>query len=136
MVERLSLEIVTPERVVVSEEVDMIEACGALGEFGVLPGHVEFLTTLEIGEIRFMQGQKTRHIATSGGFAEIAGDKATFFVDTAELAEEIDVERAKRAMEREEAALKSTFDDDKELILHELALKRAIARIGAASKRI
>jgi F-type H+-transporting ATPase subunit epsilon len=136
MVERLNLQIITPERVVVSEEVDMIEACGALGEFGVLPGHVEYLTTLDIGEIRFMQGQTTRHIATSGGFAEVADDNATFFVDTAEFAEEIDVERAKRAMERAEAALKGPLDDDNQYKIHELALKRAIARIGAASKKI
>ncbi len=134
--ERLNLEIITPERVVVSEEVDMIEANGALGEFGVLPGHEQFLTTLDIGEIRYMQGNATKHLATSGGFAEVLHDKATFFVDTAEFSEEIDVDRAKRALERAEGALKVLAEEDKELKQHELALKRAIARISAASKKL
>jgi F-type H+-transporting ATPase subunit epsilon len=135
-VERLSLEIITPERVVVSEEVDMIEALGGLGEFGVLPGHERFLTTLEIGEICYMQGNSTRCLATSGGFAEVAEDKATFLVDTAEFSEEIDVDRAKKAMERAEGALKELSEEEKEYKQHELALKRAVARISAASKKI
>ena len=132
--ESLSLEIITPERVVVREEADMVEARGALGEFGILPGHIQFLTTLEIGEVRYTKGGATKHLATSGGFAEVVEDKVTLLVDTAEFAEEIDVARAKRAMERAEAAMKETSQEEEEYAAHEAALARAAARMGAASR--
>ncbi len=131
----LNLEIITPERLVLQEEVDMVEARGELGEFGVLPGHIKFLTTIDIGEIRYFKGDKPKRLATSGGFAEVVEDKVTILVETAELAEEIDVDRAKRAKERAESALKDLAADADEYRLHELALLRAIARISAASQR-
>jgi F-type H+-transporting ATPase subunit epsilon len=130
----LHLEVITPERVMVTEDVDMVEAHGALGEFGVLPGHINFLTSLVPGEVRYMTGDKTRHLATSGGFAEVVSDKVTFLLETAEFAEEIDVDRARRARERAESALRDLSPDDKDYKLLELALLRAIARISAASK--
>jgi len=133
-VERLSLEIITPERVVVSDEADMVEARGALGEFGVLPGHIQYLTTIEIGEVRYTKGGVTKHLATSGGFAEVVEDKVTLLVDTAEFAEEIDVARAKRALERAEAALKEISQEEEEYAGEEAALARAGARISAASR--
>ena len=134
--ERLNLEIITPERVVVSEEVDSVEAKGALGEFGILPGHVQFLTLLEIGEITYTQGNVTRCLATSGGFAEVDDNKVTFLVDTTEFAEEIDIERAKRALERAEKELKELSVEEKEFKQYELALMRAMTRISAASKKL
>ena len=131
----LSLEIITPERLVLQEEVDMVEARGEMGEFGILPGHIKFLTTVDIGEIRYYKGDKAKHVATSGGFAEVVGDRVTILVETAELAEEIDVDRAKRAKDRAESALKDLVADVAEYRLHELALLRAITRISAASQR-
>ena len=136
MVERLSLEIITPERVVVRDEVDMVEGKGALGEFGILPGHARFLTILNIGEVRYTKDGVTQHLAASGGFGEVAQDKVTFLLDTAELAQEIDVERARQAVERAEAALRELSLDGNEYLRHELALHRAITRIQAASKRL
>ena len=130
----LNFEIITPERLLVKEEVDMVEAKGELGEFGILPGHIKFLTTIDIGEIRYMKGGLTRHIAASGGFGEVVDDKVTFLVETAEFAEEINIERAKRAQERAESALKDPSLETDEYRLHELALMRAISRISAASK--
>jgi F-type H+-transporting ATPase subunit epsilon len=130
----LHLEVITPERVMVSEDVDMVEAPGALGEFGVLPGHINFLTSIVPGEARYMTGNQTRHLATSGGFAEVVDDKVTFLLQTAEFAQEIDIERAKRARERAEAALKDLSLDDKDYKSLELALLRAVARISTASK--
>ena len=132
----LNLEIITPERVLVREEVDSVEAQGALGEFGILPGHTQFLTTLSIGEVRYTIGNKTLSLAASGGFAEVAENKVTLLLDTAELADEIDVDRAKRAMERAEATLKSMTMDHSDFRRQELALYRAIARIGVASKKM
>jgi F-type H+-transporting ATPase subunit epsilon len=132
----LNLEIITPEQTVVKEEVDMVEAKGANGEFGILPGHTQFLTTLEIGEIRYMKEGVTTHLSASNGFAEVVEDKVVMLLDTAEPAEEIDLERAKRALERAEAALKTVSFDHAEYLMYEMALYRAIARISVASKKM
>lgn len=130
------MEIITPERVMAQQDVDMIEAPGTLGEFGVLPGHVAFLSTLEHGEIRFMVDGKTRFIATSGGFAEVLDNRATFLLDTAEFGEEIDLARAERARERAESALKGLSSEEEEYEVLQAALMRAIARISTASKTV
>ena len=132
----LSLEIITPEKTVVKDEVDVVEATGAEGEFGIMPGHTQFLTTLKIGEIRYRKGNETVYLSSSGGFAEVVDDKVTLLVDTAERSQEIDVDRAKRAMEKAEAELKSLSFDQNEYRMMEMALLRAIARIGVASKKI
>lgn len=132
---QLYLQIITPEGVLVQEEVDMVEATATLGDFGVLPGHIKMLTDIKIGEIRYMKPEKTTYMATSGGFAEVVDDKVTFLVDTAEFAEEIDVERARRALERAEAALKELPTDSKEYRVNELAQLRALNRISVASKQ-
>ena len=132
----LNLEIITPEQTVVREEVDMVEAKGANGEFGILPGHTQFLTTLEIGEIRYMKEGVTTHLSSSSGFAEVVEDKVVMLLDTAEPAEKIDIERARRAMERAEAALKTISFDHAEYLMYEMALYRAIARISVASKKM
>jgi F-type H+-transporting ATPase subunit epsilon len=133
-VERLYLEIVTPERLMVGQEVDMVEAPGTAGEFGVLAGHVAFLTTLEHGEIRFMVDGAIRFVATSGGFAEVLDNKVTMLVDTAEFEEEIDIERARKARERAEAALKTLSFEQAEYMIFQTALMRAIARISTGSR--
>lgn len=133
-VDRLHLEIITPDRVMVTEDVDMVEAHGALGEFGVLPGHINFLTSIMPGEVRYTTEGKTRHLAASRGFAEVVNNKVTFLLETAEFAEEIDVERAKKAKERAESVMGDLSSDNKDFSLWELALKRAIARISTASK--
>jgi F-type H+-transporting ATPase subunit epsilon len=133
----LNFEIITPEKLLVQEEVDMVEATGELGEFGVLPGHIKFLTTIGIGEVRYIKAGKTKHIATSGGFGEVTEDKVIFLVETAEFAEEIDPERAKRAKERAESNIKDIpTDNADDLIIYELALQRALLRISTASKRL
>jgi len=132
----LNLEIITPEKTVVKDEVDVVEATGAQGEFGLMPGHTQFLTALAIGEIRYIKNGVTTYLASSGGFAEVVDDKVTLLVDTAEAAPEIDVERAKKAMERAEALLKTMTYDHTEYRMYEHALLRAIARIGVASKKI
>jgi F-type H+-transporting ATPase subunit epsilon len=131
----LSLEIITPEKVLVREDVDMVEANGTLGEFGILPGHTEFLTTLEIGEVRYMKGGKTTALATSGGVAEVVNDKITLLLDTGEMAEHIDVARAQVAMDEAQERLKEMTIETAEYRKYELALLRAIARIKVASAR-
>jgi F-type H+-transporting ATPase subunit epsilon len=131
----LSLEIITPEKVLVKEDVDMVEANGALGEFGILPGHTEYLTILEIGEVRYMKGGKTMSIATGGGFGEVIDDKVTFLLDSGELAEDIDLEKAQIDMEEAQEMLKTLTMDTAEYRRQELALLRAIAKLKVASSR-
>ncbi|HOE16072.1 MAG TPA: F0F1 ATP synthase subunit epsilon [Syntrophorhabdaceae bacterium] len=131
----LDLEIITPEKVLVKEQVDMVEAKGAYGEFGILPGHTQFLTAIEVGEIRYMKGGTTNYLATSGGYAEVIDDRVTILLDDAELAEEIDVEKAKREMEEAEKALKALAFDENQYKLMEMALFKAILKIEVASKR-
>jgi len=132
----LHLEIISPERLLVQEEVDMVEAQGPFGEFGILPGHIQFLTTLHVGEIRYMKDGKTTYLATSGGIAEVLEDRVTFLVESAEFADEINIDRAKDAQEKAEAMLKELTLDDKDYKVYEEALKRALTRISVASKAV
>ncbi len=132
----LNLEIITPEKTLVKETVDLVEAKGVEGEFGILPGHTQFLAALEIGEIRYVKDGKMTQLAANRGFAEVVDDKVIMLVDTAEYADQIDVERAKRAQERAESALKAMPYDHTEYRMYELALIRAILRISVASKKI
>lgn len=133
----LQLEIVTPEKVVVSQEVNSVVAPGSLGEFGVLEGHVPFLTGIEPGELRYSSASKTEHLSVTSGFAEVSENKVSILVDAAERAEEIDLDRARKAMERARERLakdRATFKDI-DFSRAEAALRRAIARIRVAQKR-
>ena len=94
------LEVVTPQRLIVSDEVTELVAPGSEGYFGVLPGHIPFITTLGIGELVFWKGKEERHLAVTWGYAEVRGDKVIILAETAERAEEIDAERAQRARDR------------------------------------
>ncbi|RLC26753.1 MAG: F0F1 ATP synthase subunit epsilon [Deltaproteobacteria bacterium] len=130
---KLYLEVVTPEKVMVSREVEIVAAPGSLGEFGVLEGHVPFLTGIQPGELRYTSGGKTEFLAVTTGFAEISDNKVSVLVDAAEKAGEIDVERARQALERARERL-SKQAEDIDFARAEMALKRAIARIKTAEK--
>lgn len=132
----MNLEIITPRRLLVHEEVEMVEARGELGDFGILPGHIKFLTTLDVGEIRYIKNGRTRHLFTGGGFGEVVDDRIVFLVDTAEFAEEIDVDRAERTVKWVESVLNEISTDSLEHRMYELALLRSIARISVASKKL
>ena len=134
MAEQLKFELVTPQRKVVSETVEEITATGALGEFGVLPGHAPFLTSMKIGELSFKQGGVTKFLAVSNGYFEVVNDLVTVLVEAAEYAEEIDLERAKRAMAKSEERLKALAPDDTDYKAMEAALQRAMIRMQVAAK--
>ena len=134
MAEKLKVELVTPYKKVLSEEVDEITATGALGEFGVLPGHAPFLTSLKIGELAYKKDGAVFHMALNWGYFEVEGDKVTVLVETAERADEIDLERAKAAMGRAEAELKGLTPEDKNFRVQEAALERALIRVQVAAK--
>jgi F-type H+-transporting ATPase subunit epsilon len=132
MASTFKFELVTPERMLVSEEVDEVIAPGFEGEFGVLPEHTYYLAILSIGILKYRKGNDVKKIAIGGGFAEVEPDKMVVMADVAEKAEEIDLERARRAHARAEATLKDiTLDEDTYKKTHG-ALMRAIARMAAA----
>ena len=134
MAEKLKLELVTPYRKVLTEEVDEITASGSLGEFGVLPGHAPFLTSLKIGELTYKNGGQAHHLAVNWGYFEVEDDQVTVLVETAERADEIDLERAKAALGRAEEALKKLTPEDKNFRIYETALERALVRMQVAGK--
>jgi len=132
MASTIKLELVTPERMLVSEDVDEVIAPGYEGEFGVLPEHTYYFAILSTGVLRYRKGNEVKKIALGGGFAEVEPERVVVMADVAERAEDIDIERARRAHDRAEAALKEiTLDEDTYLKAH-AALRRAIIRMAAA----
>ncbi|MCS7199218.1 MAG: F0F1 ATP synthase subunit epsilon [Caldimicrobium sp.] len=133
---RILLEIITPERVVIREEVDIVTAPGIVGEFGVLAHHAPMVAGIKIGALRYRVGDREEWIAVSGGFCEISGNRITFLVETAERAVEIDVERALRAKERAEKRLQEYYLKREEIdyARARAALQRALARLLVAEK--
>src|SRR6476660_4013463 len=104
---KLTLEIVTPDRALLREEVDEVVVPGSEGEFGVLPGHTPLLSMLKIGELWYRQGQEKHFLAVAFGFVEVLPDRVTVPAQVGERAQEIDVQRAERAKQRAEALLAS-----------------------------
>jgi len=134
MAEKMKLEIVTPYSKVVDTEADEVTATGKLGEFGVLPGHAPFLTSLKIGELCYRNNGVATCMALNWGYFEIRDDRIIVLVETAERADEIDVERAKAALGRAEDALKKLDSEDKNYRIQEAALQRALIRMQVAGK--
>jgi F-type H+-transporting ATPase subunit epsilon len=135
MAGNITLEVVTPEKVVVSEEAQIAVAPGSLGEFGVLIGHTTFLTTLKTGTIHYTDADgNQRYIFASGGFAEALPDKLTVLAESAERRREIDNGRAEAAMERAQKRLEQE-DKDIDFVRAKAALERAIHRLKLAETR-
>ncbi|OEF99828.1 F0F1 ATP synthase subunit epsilon [Vulcanibacillus modesticaldus] len=131
----IRLEIVTPERKVYSEDVDMIIVKGELGELGILPKHAPLVTPLVISAVRIKKDGKEQLIAISGGFLEVSSDKAVILAETAELPEEIDINRALAAKERAEQRLSNSGAEEYDFKRAQLALQRALNRIRVAERR-
>ncbi len=129
MAEKLFLEVVTPQKAIVSEEVEIVVAPGSEGEFGVLKGHTTFLTSLKIGTLRYKDAKgKERYLFVNGGFAEVLPDKVTILAESAERRQDIDVQRAQTAKERAEKRLAEKAKDT-DFARAEVALKRAVHRL-------
>jgi F-type H+-transporting ATPase subunit epsilon len=124
---KILLEIVTPQGLVFSEEVDEVTASGSEGEFGVFPGHMSFMTTLKIGMVTCRTGNESKYFFVNWGYAEVGAEKVLILADSAERSEDIDIERAKAAMKRAEERLKKAEDVD--FARAESALERAVTRI-------
>ena len=134
MADKITLRVVTPTRLVLDEEVDEVTAPGELGEFGVLPNHIAFLSTLVPGVLTYKQGAKTQSLAVSGGYAEVLDNVMTVLATAAEFPSEIDVARAQRTKEQAEKSIASLNYEDKDFKIAEGALQRALARLQVASK--
>ena len=132
---KLTLEVVTPERKILSETVDEVVLPGRDGYLGVLPGHAPLLTSLKIGQVEYRQGNEKSYLSLAWGFAEILPDKVTILADVAERPEEIDVERAKARKEEIERQIK-TAGADFDFAAAQDALQKAIVRIDIGTMRV
>jgi F-type H+-transporting ATPase subunit epsilon len=132
--DKLILEIVTPDRRVVREEVDEVVCPGIEGEFGVLPGHTPFLTALKIGELNYRIGDLRKYIAITWGYAEVDADRVEILADMAETAEEIDLRRAEEAKAKAEAKLRGQ-PEEVEFDKAQVSLEKAVIRMQVAGKR-
>ncbi len=137
MAENIRLEVVTPEKSVVSENAQIVMAPGSLGEFGVLSGHTPFLTTLKTGSLKYKdESGKERFVFVSSGFAEALPDRVTVLAESAERRKDIDIQRAKAALERAEKRLQEqNREADVDFMRAKAALMRAISRIQLAETR-
>ena len=137
MAGKLSVEIVTGERVVFTEDdVDMVVAPGADGSLGILPHHAPLITLLASGELRIKKGGREEAIAVFGGFMEVTPEKVIILADTAEQAEEIDLARAEEARRRAEAELaQARSGTGADLAEAEFALRRAAVRLRVGQRR-
>jgi len=137
MAGNIMLEVVTPDKSVVSDEAQIVVAPGEYGEFGVLIGHTSFLTTLKIGMLRYKDpGGGERIVFINGGFAEVLPRKVTILADSADRRKDIDVERAKAALKRaEERLAEASKREDIDSRRAGAALQRALARMRIAQRR-
>ena len=129
-----ALEVVTPERVAYSGLVASLQAPGSEGSFGVLAGHVPLLTSLQIGQLRFVEeGGSEVQMAISGGFVEVGREQVAVLAETAERIEEIDVERAESSRQRAEERLAQAHDEEIDVARAQAALSRALNRLRTSS---
>ncbi|HEV2705145.1 MAG TPA: F0F1 ATP synthase subunit epsilon [Pyrinomonadaceae bacterium] len=133
MAERIQLDVITPERRLVSESVDSVTVPGLGGELGILPGHTPLISQLRSGVLSYTQGATTRRLLVSGGFVEVNGERVSVLADMAETPDEIDAARARLEREQAERALNGFSGAPEELERVRAELERANARLQLAS---
>ena len=131
----LLLEIVTPEKLAYQDEVDSVQLPGSEGELGVLPHHAPLISTLGAGELRLRKGGQEESFAIVGGFLQVLPDKVVVMAETADMASEIDLEKAQEARRQAEAALESGYHEGADLATARAALQQALIRIRVAERR-
>lgn len=131
----IKLDIVTAERVVLSEDVEYVSAPGVDGVLGILPRHAPLLTALTVGELHYKKGGQELVFAIGGGFMEVRPDKVTVLADVAESADEIDEQRAEAARKRAQESLKEKPRGDVEFARIEQQLRRAELRLKIVRRR-
>ena len=131
----LQLEIVTPERLAYSDEVDSVQLPGIEGELGVLPHHAPLISTLGVGELRIRKGGAEESFAIVGGFLQVLPTKVVVLAETADMASEIDLEKAQEARREAEKALGSGYHEGADLSMARAALQQALLRERLAQRR-
>jgi F-type H+-transporting ATPase subunit epsilon len=131
----LQLEIVTPEKLAFADEVDSVVLPGSEGELGVLPHHAPLISTLGAGELRLRKGGEEESFAIVGGFVQVLPDKVVVMAETADIASEIDLEKAQEARRRAEEALESGYVEGADLSAARAQLQQALIRIRVAERR-
>ncbi len=134
-VDKFRLEVVTPYRLLVSEDVAEVTAPGTEGEFGVLPGHTPFLTALGVGELMYRVGSEELFLAVRHGFAEVKHEKVAVLAEEAEFPSEIDLKKAEAAKAEAEEALQQVSRESKEYLEAQAKLERSMNQIQVASRR-
>jgi F-type H+-transporting ATPase subunit epsilon len=131
----IQLEIVTPERLAYRDEVDAVVLPGSEGELGVLPHHAPLVSTLGIGELRIRKGGQEESFAIVGGFLQVRPDKVVVMAETADMASEIDLEKANEARRDAERAIETGFHEGADLAMARAELQQALLRIRVAERR-
>ncbi|HVF48506.1 MAG TPA: F0F1 ATP synthase subunit epsilon [Pyrinomonadaceae bacterium] len=134
MAERIQLEVITPERRLLSEAVDAVSVPGLDGELGILPGHTPLISQLQTGVLAYTQGDTTRRLLVSGGFVEVNADRVSVLADVAEHPEEIDAAQARLDREQAERALSSFSGSEEELAAMQAQLDRSTVRQQLAAE--
>ncbi|WP_027183654.1 F0F1 ATP synthase subunit epsilon [Desulfovibrio inopinatus] len=132
MAKDLRLEVVTPDRLVLSQEVEYVGAPGIEGEFGIMPNHIPFLSALGVGSLYYKLDGKYYYVFVAGGFAEVSSNKVTILAEIAEKAEDIDLERARRAEQRARERMQKAEDNIAQARA-QAALQRAMQRMTCRS---
>ena len=130
----VTVEVVTPTRMVVRDEVEEVIAPGAEGYFGVLGGHLPFMSTLKSGELAYRKNGTWRYLAISWGYAEVLPQTVIILAEAAEKAEEIDIARAQRARDRAVERMARWGDESIDVLRAQASLARALTRIELAEK--
>jgi F-type H+-transporting ATPase subunit epsilon len=130
----LQLDVITPERRLLSEQVDSVTVPGLNGELGILPGHTPLISALQTGVLAYTQGGTTRRLLVSGGFVEVNADRVSVLADVAEFPEEINAQAARAAREEAERRLGSFSGPPEEMEAVRTELARATARLQLAAE--
>ena len=134
MADKIQLEVVTPERRVLAEPVDMVTVPGLGGELGILPGHTPLISQLQTGVLTYVQDGKSYPLHVSGGFVEVRDDHVSVLAEVAERPDEIDASRAKQSRERFEKQLNAWSGSDEELEAARLEFDRSVVRLQLAGR--
>jgi F-type H+-transporting ATPase subunit epsilon len=130
----LTLEIVTPDRALVTEQVDEVQVPGSEGYFGVLPGHAPLLASLQVGELWYRKGQEKHYLAIAFGFVEVLPDRVTVLAQIAERAEDIDLARAEKAKVRAEERVAGPRTSDIDFERARIAMMKSLIRLQVAAR--
>jgi F-type H+-transporting ATPase subunit epsilon len=131
----LQLEIVTPEKLAYEGQVDSVQLPGSEGELGVLPHHAPLISTLGAGELRLRRGAEEESFAIVGGFLQVLPDKVVVMAETADMASDIDLEKAQEARRQAEHALETGYVEGADLAAARASLQAALLRIRVAERR-